>query len=141
MSILTIEATPEEMKQEAVNRMCRLGLGDDVIEDFENHGCRKVSDHISGKAFLHEAEEAMERQIASFEKEYDSLVYHVIVSHTALIGDMLAFLFVSPTSSDWPSECQFIGSGMVCAYVLSDIEEAIGDITVKKQNGALIRTA
>ena len=57
-----------------------------------------------------------------------------------MVGECWSLLFVSPASSDWNSERKYIeSSGLVYAYVESEMEDGVSEIMVQPQDGSLIR--
>lgn len=57
-----------------------------------------------------------------------------------MVGECWSLLFVSPASSDWKGEQKYINSsGLVYAYVESEMEDGISEIMVQPQDGGLIR--
>lgn len=130
----------ERMKQEAVNRLKKLGVMNTVIEDFEN-GILNVSEQglIPGALYhLNDSEKEMVRKI---EEEYDGLVYHCIRCNTNF-GRLFNMLWVSKYEEEWEYENTNIEESIVFAYVenLSDsICSEFGSIMVAGINGGLIR--
>ena len=140
MSIYSIEATPAEMAREAVERMKLLNLDEDAITAFESEGEVYLSERAMGGVFFCFGGEELTRRIKAFEEEYQCLVYHAHRSDTAMAGEVWSLLFVSPASSDWAGERQYLTDcGLVYAYVDSEMESGICEIQVEPAGGGIDR--
>jgi len=140
MGVYKVEATAEDMKKEAVQRLKALGVASDVVRKFdENNLVLRSCDTHDGVEVL-PAGGAMEGLIEWFQDEYQCLAYHGICNHVPGIGVIWSLLFVSPASSDWESERRYMkSSGMVYAYISSDMEDGVNEIVVEPANGGLRR--
>lgn len=140
MSIYKKEAAMEEMRQEAVQRMNLLHLSSKIIQKFAQNEAVCLSQQFGQQVFLQPNDDEIKTQVKQFEQEFECLVYHVLLTDNPLIGECWSLLFVSPASSDWKSEREYIeSSGLVYAYVKSDMEDGISEIMVTPQDGGLIR--
>lgn len=141
MSIYAIEATREEMCQEAAERLKLLGIDGQVVTAFESTGQVYLSQNEAGGTILMLPEDSVNEQIKTFEEEYGCLVYHAQRCFAAMFGaEMLSLLFVSPTASDWKSEKRYIKDcGLVYAYVDSPMESGVAEIQVEAQDGGVNR--
>lgn len=140
MSIYKKEASLEEMKQEAISRMELLKLDTQTIQDFERDGSVSLSQQIGDQVFLQPSDGEISERIKRFEQEYDGLVYHVLWADSPMVGECWSLLFVSPTSSDWNGERKYIeSSGLVYAYVESEMEDGVSEIMTEPRDGGLIR--
>jgi len=140
MSIYKKEASLEEMKREAIRRMELLKLDARTIRDFERDGSVSLSQQIGDQIFLQPSDDEIARTIRDFERGYECLVYHVLWADSPMVGECWSLLFVSPASSDWNSERKYIeSSGLVYAYVESEMEDGVSEIMVQPQDGSLIR--
>lgn len=140
MSIYKKEAAMEEMRQEAVQRMNLLHLSSKIIQKFAQNEAVYLSQQFGQQVFLQPNDDEIKTQVKQFEQEFECLVYHVLLTDNPLIGECWSLLFVSPASSDWKSEREYIeSSGLVYAYVKSDMEDGISEIMVTPQDGGLIR--
>ncbi len=140
MSIYKKEASLEEMKREAIRRMELLKLDDRTIRDFERDGSVSLSQQIGDQIFLQPSDDEISARVKRFEQGYECLVYHVLWADSPMVGECWSLLFVSPASSDWNSERKYIeSSGLVYAYVESEMEDGVSEIMVQPQNGSLIR--
>jgi hypothetical protein len=140
MSIYKKEASWEEMTQEAVRRMELLGLGADMIWQFRESGAICLSQHVGKQIHIQPSDDEIHKLVERFEKEFECLVYHVLWANTPMVGTCWSLLFVSPTSSDWKNERSCIkDSGLVYAYVESELEDGIGEILVTPRDNGLVR--
>ena len=140
MSIYKKEASLEEMKRETIRRMELLKLDARTIRDFERDGSVSLSQQIGDQIFLQPSDDEISARVKRFEQGYECLVYHVLWADSPMVGECWSLLFVSPASSDWNSERKYIeSSGLVYAYVASEMEDGVSEIMVQPQNGSLIR--
>lgn len=140
MSIYKKEASLEEMKRETIRRMELLKLDARTIRDFERDGSVSLSQQIGDQIFLQPSDDEISARVKRFEQGYEYLVYHVLWADSPMVGKCWSLLFVSPASSDWNSERKYIeSSGLVYAYVESEMEDGVSEIMVQPQNGSLIR--
>ena len=140
MSIYKKEASLEEMKRETIRRMELLKLDDRTIRDFERDGSVSLSQQIGDQIFLQPSDDEISARVKRFEQGYKCLVYHVLWADSPMVGECWSLLFVSPASSDWNSERKYIeSSGLVYAYVESEMEDGVSEIMVQPQDGSLIR--
>lgn len=127
-----------KQKEEALKRMEMLGLMENPIREFKEEGIVNLSEGPGLLYWLNDEEQEMVRQ---FEKERESLVYHVIKTHTT-IGLMYSLLNVCKYEVDWEYERERIEDSCPLAYVINvDIPDfsEYGGIEVKKINGGLKR--
>lgn len=142
MAIYKKEATQEEMKREAVLRMNLLKLDATTIRSFQSEGMVSLSEQIGQQVILLAADEEANEKIRRFEKEYEALVYHVLRSQNPMVGDCWSLLFVSPESSGWKNEREYIESSkLVYAYSESELEEGVSEIMAEPREGGLVRLA
>ena len=140
MSIYKKEASLEEMKREAIRRMGLLKLDARTIRDFERDGSVSLSQQIGDQILLQPSDAEISARVKRFEQGYECLVYHVLWADSPMVGECWSLLFVSPASSDWNSERKYIeSSGLVYAYVESEMEDGVSEIMVQPQNGSLIQ--
>lgn len=140
MSTYKKEASLEEMKRETIRRMELLKLDARTIRDFEWDGSVSLSQQIGDQIFLQPSDDEISARVKRFEQGYECLVYHVLWADSPMVGECWSLLFVSPASSDWNSERKYIeSSGLVYAYVESEMEDGVSEIMVQPQNGSLIR--
>lgn len=140
-------ATKEQQKSEAVKRLKKLGILDQVVAEFENDGVIEYSEptniggHKVGALFwLHNNPEWLE-MVKEFETKYNSMAYHVIHSYTEF-GEMLSILHVSSYPEEWEIDNEDIDDGYAMAYVINltypEFSE-FGTITIAKASGGLVR--
>ena len=140
MSIYKQEAALEEMRGEAARRMELLGLDAQVVQDFERNGAVRLSQQIGGQVFLQPSDGEVTQRVREFEEEYGCLVYHVLWADSSMAGECWSLLFVSPASSEWKSERRNMeNSGLVYAYVASELEDGVSEIMTAPRDGALVR--
>ena len=140
MSIYKKEASLEEMKREAIRRMELLKLDASTIRVFERDGSVSLSQQIGDQIFLQPSDDEISARVKRFEQEYECLAYHVLWADSPMVGECWSLLFVSPASSDWKGEQKYINSsGLVYAYVKSEMEDGVSEIMVQPQDGGLIR--
>ena len=140
MSIYKKEASLEEIKQEAIHRMELLKLDTQTIWDFEQDGSVSLSQQIGDQVLLQPSDDEINKRVKRFELEYECLVYHVLWADSPMVGECWSLLFVSPTSSNWNDERKYIEhSGLVYAYVESEMEDGVSEIMTEPRDGSLIR--
>lgn len=140
MSIYEKEASLAEMKQEASRRMELLGLDACIIRDFERDGTVSLSRQLGDQVLLQPSGGEAGERVKQFELEYECLVYHILWADNPMAGECWALLFVSPASSDWAGERKYIqDSGLVYAYVASELEDGVSEIMTQPRDGGLIR--
>jgi len=104
MSVYTVEASENEMKQEAIRRLRLLKLSEAVVRSFERDGRVSLSREAMGEIFLQSSDSELEELIVKFQREFQCLVYHAILNDIPGMGEIWSLLFVSPASSDSESE-------------------------------------
>lgn len=130
----------ERMKQEAVNRLKKLGVVNAVIEDFEN-GVLNASEQGLIPGVLYHLNDSEKEMVRKIEEEYGGLVYHCIRCNTNF-GRLFNMLWVSKYEEEWEYDNKNIEEFVVFAYVenLSDsLCSEFGNIAVAQRNGGLIR--
>ncbi len=133
-------ATMEEMKNEAIKRMEKLGLMKECIDAFKEG---KVWSSQEQGALYELNEERMEI-VRQFENGHDVpyLVYHVIISH-AEFGTCFNMLFVSPYKDEWEMDDEDIHNNtplVMCKNLDDPFCDDMGSIGVRAVNGGLVRT-
>lgn len=134
-----MEATREQMKEEAIKRMKMLGIYPPTIKEFE----REDKLNVSRGGFLYCLDDEYKTKVAKFEEKYGGLAFAVIESNTES-GKLLSILYVSTHRDEWESDRLGLKSGEPFAYVFNlDAEECseFGFIGVRKRFGGLVRTA
>ena len=136
-------ATPEEMKEEAIKRMKKLGIIWDAVRQFKNEGIVMVSEPPFGGLYWYHDEEENFNKMKEFEKENGALVYMVVRAWTNF-GKMDSYLYVSKYKEEWDMDNEDIDDNIVMTYTVNydmpDCSE-FGSIGVRKVSGGLLRTA
>ncbi|MEY8369775.1 hypothetical protein AALA24_13565 [Anaerovoracaceae bacterium 42-11] len=142
MSYITKQKTEVEQTQivEALLRMKRLNLHEQIINKYRDDGKLNLSDNISGRCCsLNENEEKM---IKEWEIETGNKVYHVIKS-SMWFGLCYSLLYVSPNVDDWTMDQQDLKAGYPLSYVINidypDCSE-YGCIGIVAMFGCVVRT-
>lgn len=129
----------ETQKDEAIRRLRKIGVMDEVVENFKNDKLM-MSEPAGILYYLNDgAKEAIDKM-----KEYsaDALPYHVIHSFTEF-GELYTVLFVSSNRDDWPSDGPD-REGYVFSYVYNATDPSFseyGDVVIQGANGGVVRTA
>ena len=102
----------EKKKQEAVFRMKKLGLSDDIIKRFEEDGVVSQSSGkpVSGK---------MLRFIKELEDKHGVLIYYVLTAATG-IGEIDSYLLISENEEAWTFERSELENNRASAYFRVD---------------------
>lgn len=129
----------EEARAEAVKRLETMKVHENVLREFREEGKLNKSERIGVLYWLDDEEQEM---VKEFEKENESVVYHVIHQHTN-IGEMYCLLYVSLEDGEWCIDREDLASGQALAYVINktmpDCSE-FGSIGVKPCIGGIVRT-
>lgn len=127
--------TEEAMKAEAVARMKRLNLMDEVVKRFQIAGEVMKSEFMG---ILYDLDEDAKTAVAEA-KERGLLPYHVILSHTEF-GDMYDVLYVSTDLSYWEYErYDERDNNIIPSMNMSGMGIEFGDIEVEPKNGGVQR--
>ena len=144
----------EKMKEEALKRMKKWDLHENVIREFKDEDKLNKSERsfipyylnselsfVPGNLYyLNEEETAM---IKEWEEEYGGLVYHVIHDYTN-IGELYTLLFVSKYENEWEYDNKDIETEEPLCYVINkdyNVNSEFGHCIIKPANGGLERTA
>ncbi len=129
----------ERQKAEAVKRMKKLGIMEQLIKEFEEEGKLNLSENGGLLYWLNEEEQKM---VDDFEKEHNGLVYHVVKTRFEF-GMTYALLYVSEYVDEWAMDVEDLGEGQTLAYVVNvdapDCSE-FGTIGIKPSIGGIART-
>lgn len=126
-------------KAEALKRMKKLELHQNVIKEFEQEGKLNISE----KGVLFWLNEEQKKYVHEFEKESDNLVFHIIHSFTEF-GELYTMLYVSKHQEEWERDIEDIDNDICCAYVKNISDDwcsEYGYIGFKKFIGGLVRVA
>ena len=109
-----------DVKVEAVRRMKKLRLHENVIKDFEGceeSGFEKVLNKSTGSGWLYWLSEDEQKIVADFEKHYPGYcVYHVI---HCIVNDMEMYnlLYVNPDDEEWELDSDNSDCNIALCYV------------------------
>lgn len=142
MSYLTEQKTQLKQAQvtEALIRMKRLELHENVIKEFYEEGKLNLSENGGLLYWLNEKEEAMVR---AWEKETGNVVYHVIKDKMEY-GLSYSYLYVSEDVEEWILDNDDLKEGIILAYVKNVDDDSCseyGSIGIIPNIGGLKRTA
>lgn len=133
----------ELQKVEAGKRMKMLKLDKSVIKEFLQDGTIFYSERQNSifQAVLYYTsdDEQLERKVKEFEEEYNTLVYHVQLTHT-VYGKMYSFLYVSKSEDEWALDIDDLKNNCCYAFVWNNEIEDIGLIGIKPAMGGIVRT-
>lgn len=86
-----------KMVEEAVGRMCRLGMMPQVITKFRKQGTVLKSETVG---ILYDLNDEEKKAVADWEEESGGIVYAAILSNM-VFGRCLALLYVSAEEEEW----------------------------------------
>ena len=104
----------EDKRVEAISRMKKIGLFNEVILLFEKSGEVLQSEPPFGACY--ELSDEQKERVRQFEEEHDALVYHIIHEFTNF-GELENFLYVSNFPEEWKLDRVDIRDERVIAYV------------------------
>lgn len=136
----------DKQKIEAIRRMKKLGLMDDVISMFSKEDRLYYSERLNKQypAVLYwlDNEPEYEQMVKDFEEETGYLVYHVILTRTKF-GKIIDFLFVSTYEDDWEYEIERCQDGFYVTSQANNLTDELlsdmGSIVVRPVIGGLER--
>ena len=132
------EISEEALKSEALRRMQRLNIWDDVIKAYTKTGEIYQSEDAG---IIYKLDEAGQKAVDQVRND-GNVPYHVIVTRST-IGTLYSVLYVSPNTTDWTFE-RSDRSGIIMNYTYnaeySDCSE-YGDSRFVSCNGGLKRVA
>ncbi len=142
MSYLTEQKTDVRAAQvtEALRRMKKLNLHENVIREFREEG--KLNRSESQMGSLYWLDEAEEKMVRDWEKETGNVVYHVIKTPMEF-GLCYSLLYVSTYTDEWEMDNEDVEAGAPCVYVLNADDplcSEYGSIGIAKRFGGLVRT-
>lgn len=141
-------ATQNEMKQEAIKRLCVMGVSKREAEAMiHNNGTRLAVDRRLFEGVEEPIQEMFKGIIAvkicEFEEHFNCLAYSAYVQES-WAGILINILYVSSYKEDWDGERESIEEARPIAYCINlDIPDfsEFGTIRVKKyKNGFFERT-
>lgn len=134
----------ENKKKEAINRMKELGLFTPCIKHFEKYDEVQLSEPTGG-LYEFSADHELVEKVREFEKEYNSLVYHVIHAPCKIddeFMDMYSFLYVSDYPEEYEIDNEDIKDGYAMTYTWNKTIEyfsEFGSIAIRQKFGGLTR--
>ena len=137
-------------KEEALKRLKKLSLLDDVIKHFKAGKLYRSENLYMGRkliAILYFLNDREKEMVKEFEDKSGALVYHVIKNYTDF-GTYLSFLYVSANPENWIRDNEDLetweqGSVFPFVYVRNIDNTHIsefGSIGIKPSFGGLLRT-
>ena len=128
-----------KQKEQAIERMKKLGIMEQPIKEFEDEDKLNLSE-VAG--YLYWLDDDEKEMVKKFEEENNALVYHIIKTNTN-IGMLYNLLYVSEHVEEWDMDMDDLSEEQAFAYVLNktmpDCSE-FGTIGIKPSVGGLIRT-
>ena len=112
-----MNASIEEMRNEAVERLDFLKIQPGTIRKFEKKGTVCISDPAD--AIFIKLEKTMRKQLAELEKENNILFYAAVREHDREIGTIDSFLYVSNDRDKWEKERKDLALKRSYAYVIN----------------------
>ena len=135
-----MKVSKELKKEEAIKRMKKLGLFEPCVRAFKNRDEVQLTE-MTGGLYEFNSDLKLNEMVNEFEKEYNSLVYHVIHTFTEF-GELYNLLYVSDHEEEWEYENEDLKDGYVFSYVINkDVPEfsEFGSIVVRNKFGGLVR--
>ena len=132
------EKLKKEQMVEAVSRMKILNLNSQVVEDFISNQILHKSDY----AVLYYLNSEEYKMVREWEKQTDSVVYHVIKTHMSF-GLCYSYLYVSKYQEEWEMDKHFLKELCPLVYVKNVDDECCseyGSIGIRPIFGGVVRT-
>ena len=130
----------ERQKLEAINRMIKLKLHENVIKEFEIED-KLYKSEFHGILYWLNVEE--EKIVRDWEQETGNLAYHIIHNNTEF-GELLSIFYVSQYEEEWEMDMRDLSEGIAIVYVKNlddDWCSEYGSIGFKRSIGGLVRTS
>ena len=128
-----------KQKEQAIERMKKLGIMEQPIKEFEDEDILNLSE-VAG--YLYWLDDDEKEMVKKFEEENNALVYHIIKTNTN-IGMLYNLLYVSEYVEEWDMDMDDLSERQALAYVLNktmpDCSE-FGTIGIQLVNGGLMRS-
>lgn len=135
-----MQASKEQMLEEAKTRMLMLGISKGIIKDFVEDNVVSLSEGIG---YLYWIDDEEKEIVKDFEAKSGGLVYHIIKTHTEF-GTLYSLLFVDKDKAIWHDDKLDIERDIVFSYVVNMDEPAFseyGSIGFRRNIGGLVRTS
>ena len=135
-----------KMKQEAIRRMLKLNLMDDVMKYFIDEDKLYYSERVNSQFpdllyYLDNKPDYVEK-VKEFEERTGYLVYHVIETITTF-GKILDFLFVSKYEDDWEYELEDYDGKFIAMSMANNLSDEncsdMGSIYIRPAIGGIER--
>lgn len=139
-----MNVTMETKKEEAISRMKALRLFAPCIRTFDKRNELQLSEPTGG-LYEFSTDKELTEKVKEFEKEYNSLVYHVIHTPCKIDGefmDMYSFLYVSDYPDEYDIDNTDIKDGYAMVYTWNKTIEyfsEFGSIAWKNMYGGIVR--
>lgn len=139
-----MNVTMETKKEEAISRMKALRLSAPCIRAFDKRNKIQLSEPTGG-LYEFSTDKELTEKVKEFEKEYNSLVYHVIHTPCKIDGefmDMYSFLYVSDYPDEYDIDNTDIKDGYAMVYTWNKTIEyfsEFGSIAIRQKFGGLVR--
>jgi len=130
----------EKQKNEAIERMKKVGLHENVLKEFKEENKLNISKVGGVLLWLNNQEQKM---VDDFENESGNLVYHVIYNKMEF-GELYTFFYISKSEDEWILDMEDLDNNIACTYVLNATEEyssEYGCIGFKRSIGGLVRVS
>jgi len=114
----------EEKKKEAIKRLKKLRVHEEVIAQFEKEGLVNMSEPPFGACFWPSDDELA--MIREFERQHNAVVYHIVRSFMEF-GVCDCYLFVSDYEEEWEQDAEDIKHDTVLVYVYNHDEPAFSE--------------
>ena len=102
-----------KMVEEAVSRMCRLGMMPQVITKFRKQGTVLKSETAG---ILYDLNDEEKKAVADWEEKSGGIVYAAILSNM-VFGRCLALLYISAEEEEWELDREDLEGRVPLAYV------------------------
>ena len=140
-----VNVSYDEKKQEAIQRLKMMGVDNRMVIKPFKKGKLMLSEYLDEffPAVLYDANQytyLMDR-ISLFENTFNSMVYHVQLSHFTF-GDCYSFFYVSDCKDEWDSDRYDLSHGFALAYVWNRTDEIcseFGSISFEPKFGGVVR--
>lgn len=130
----------EKQKEEAIKRMEKMDLHENVIKEFEKEGKLNLSVDLG---FLFWLDEEQKELVKNFEERTENLVYHVTYTNTDF-GELYTMFYISKHNEEWELDREDLSYNTAVAYVENTSNKMFseyGRIGFKSVNGGVVRVS
>ena len=135
-----------KMKLEALKRMKKLNMIDDVVNLFNEENrlyySERVNNQFPAVLYYLDNKEDYVQKVKDFEDQTGYMVYHVIETRTAF-GKILDFLFVSKYEEDWGYELEDYDGKFIAMSMANNLSDPncsdMGSIYIRPAIGGVER--